>query len=337
VEEFENAVAAVGETWCPDPAFSQVCGPSDLACTLINLEPYCVSGRCELDVPGAFPEGCAQDELDLMGECLSCDEVRAREASAYSVLTEQDELFACDADTDCVSVAAETRCARRCPIGIAATGGVDFLNELADVSETWCPDPAYDELCGAPQEDCAASVATCQAGRCTLTASEPSNAIAGYPFDAARLCFDREAMVVGTTDCRDGPPVISYALDATGACWMFGSGCTPDGFPGAGGHECVGLDLCPEPTAPDACAARTLAQCESDEQCVVVDAQPNQGDCFGGDLVDVGCIDVPSGCDLALTPAVSPEGTCWLFMDSCVPEGYTAPNAGQCPAGMCAE
>ncbi len=337
VDEFETAVATIGETWCPEPEFPKACGPTDLGCTTIALEPYCVEGRCEVDVPRALPDECPQDEIDVMDECRSCDEVRTAEANGYARLTERDELFACDADTDCVAVDAETGCAQRCPIGIAATGAEAFLDELTVISETWCPEPGYDELCGVPQDACPYSVPTCESGRCTLMVAEPSNGITGYPFDAAAMCFDRQDLPAGTTDCRDGDPVISYALDPTGACWLFGSSCVPDGFTGAGAHACVGLDLCPEPTIPDDCASRTVAQCESDEQCVVVGAQANQGDCFGGDLLDVGCMDVPGGCDLALTPAVAPDGTCWLFSDSCMPAGYSAPDIGQCPTGMCVE
>ncbi len=337
VDEFETAVATIGETWCPEPEFPEACGPTDLDCTTIALEPYCVEGQCEVDVPRAFPDECAQDEIHVMDECRSCDEVRTAEANAYAGLTGRDELFACDADTDCVAVDAETGCAQRCPIGIAATGAEAFLDELTVISETWCPEPGFDELCGVPQDACATSVPTCESGRCTLMVDEPSNGITGYPFDAAAMCFDREALLAGTTDCRDGPPVISYALDPAGACWMFGSGCVPDGFTGAGAHPCVGLDLCPQADPPDYCAGRTIAECENYEQCVVVGAYADQGDCFGNDLMDVGCVDTTGGCDLALTPAVAPDGSCWLFPDSCMPAGYSAPDSGQCPTGMCVE
>lgn len=84
-----------------------------------------------------------------------------------------------------------------------------------------------------------------------------------------------------------------------------------------------------ESTAPE----QLCAQGSASETFEVTGARYDEASgCFGPDAV-AGTLssDGPPLCDEALTHALSPEGECWLFSDSCLPDGFSAVGQGMGP------
>jgi hypothetical protein len=113
---------------------------------------------------------------------------------------------------------------------VAATDADEFTSDLSAVESEVCDPADADKVCQAPVPECAVvAAASCVEGRCVVQSESDTVAIEGRPYDATGECVG-ELEVAGTTTCQDGPPIISWVLDANGECWMFASGCIPDDF-----------------------------------------------------------------------------------------------------------
>lgn len=102
------------------------------------------------------------------GECLSCDEARARRSGALSQLIAVNGWAACDADADCVAQPIENRrqaCEPECAHAVAKEHVEDFLTLSASVTEYYCA-LNWEARCGVLEpQDCNTEV-VCRGGRC---------------------------------------------------------------------------------------------------------------------------------------------------------------------------
>src|SRR5690606_34603813 len=57
--------------------------------------------------------------IQIEGECMTCDDARANEESAFEALTERGELFTCERHSECVLVFAATPCTPHCSVGVS--------------------------------------------------------------------------------------------------------------------------------------------------------------------------------------------------------------------------
>lgn len=110
----------------------------------------------------------------------------------------------------------------------------------------------------------------------------------------------------------------------------------PDADAGAPPHDDAA-------SGPDAsmgsppCGERALDACESDAACALLTARPSDGStCELGELQAVACIEnLPTTCGAAFTTALSPDGACWVFRDTCIAPGYRRAEPGECPSAPC--
>ena len=77
------------------------------------------------------------------------------------------------------------------------------------------------------------------------------------------------------------------------------------------------------------CASRAVEECSLEEGCMVLDARPLEPDGEGGwcedyndPAVDVACVEIQD-CGQAETLATSRADQCWVFNETCTPEGWT--------------
>jgi hypothetical protein len=168
-----HAVDALGNCWL----FSSNCIPdefvaldalsSDIGQACREASETCVpTGTCVgKDVLlGGNPGG---PELQP-GECLTCDEARARRSEALSQLITVNGWAACDADADCVAQPIEnTRraCEAECAHAVAIAHVEDFLSLSASVTDYYCASN-WEARCGVLEPQDCNTEAVCRAGQC---------------------------------------------------------------------------------------------------------------------------------------------------------------------------
>ncbi len=81
--------------------------------------------------------------------------------------------------------------------------------------------------------------------------------------------------------------------------------------------------------AGDHCVSLSIGDCKAAAQCEVLRFYPwnETDDCWGTEREDVGCIQVFTSCDQAMTCAEDPNGTPWFAPSSCLPAAW---SNGEC-------
>lgn len=244
-----HAVDAQGSCWL----FESTCLPEGF--TALDALPGNRAYACrETFRFCSEPLACGDQQLDVNGACVTCNDLRASRFASVSSLLEATGWDACSTDADCVMEPVIGSCEWECDRAVGRDYVEDFRSELSEFLPRFCGDlepAAWAARCsGADRQECGAH-ALCRAGKCregTRCADRSIDACASdadcvvssaAAYDSANSCFAQGLTPLACVDADlSCPPVITPALDAFGNCYAFGNCLPPEFTPAPDDHPC---------------------------------------------------------------------------------------------------
>lgn len=295
---------------------------------------------------------CGDEEILVMGACLTCGERLAAEDAALDALLSSPRYVACAEDMDCTRASISTDCWSRCGAGVAVGAAQDFEDAVRLVERAYCPPSRDVDVCAPGLEDCTESVPRCDDGACVLAepGDSPGMCASGEVLvdgdcmtceqrsDAERVMVDELLADSAFDVCQEDSDCVqtSASTECSERCPTTVAASQLDAY--ADALSSINTLFCLAPGAPAACSGST-------EDCELRGLVPRceAGACvWGGRDIEGYPVDEERGClgelqvagtaqcaenDGGVTYAVDPDGACWMMPTTCIPDGFEEAGA----------